>query len=104
MRVFPLLLLFAAVFEAQGAGTNHAQLKVSNYGLLGNRQLKKILQTLQPEKAKPRFYDANFIEDAALLLRSKVQRDGYLKPRIVARVTLDNNQISTFEWRDVEPE
>src|SRR2546422_2962780 len=89
---------------AQGSETNRAELKISGYWLLGDRQLKKMLDQLRPEKQRPEYYDANFIEDAALLLNSKLLRDGYLKPRIIADVTLNNGKTSTFEWRDVERE
>ena len=57
---------------AQGSQTNQAELKISGYGLLGDRQLKKMLDQLRPEKQRPEYYDANFIEDAALLLNSKL--------------------------------
>jgi len=40
------------------------------------------------------------VEDAALLLVASVRRDGYLKPRIVARLTLDNGQTQSFEWTE----
>src|SRR5205823_3401295 len=66
--------------------------------------LKKMLETLRPPKPKPEYYDANFIEDAALLITSRLRRDGYLKPRLVARVTLNDGKTSSFEWRDAERE
>ena len=104
---FRLVLILAATclrLEVQATETNRAELKISGYGFLGDRQLKKMLETLRPAKPKPEYYDANFIEDAALLLNSKLRRDGYLKPRIVANVTLNSGKISTFEWRDAERE
>src|SRR5437773_2748510 len=88
----------------QAGQTNRAEFKISGYGFLGDRQLKKMLETLRPAKPKPEYYDASFIEDAALLLNAKLRRDGYLKPRIVANVTLNNGKTSPFEWRDSERE
>src|SRR5262249_9696943 len=43
-------------------------------------------------------YDANFIEDALLILTSRVNRDGYLKPKTRARLTLEDGQIVSYEW------
>ena len=63
-----------------------------------------MIETLRPRNQKPEFYDANFIEDAAFLLSSKLRRDGYLKPRIIANVRLTSGKSSAFEWRDSERE
>ena len=106
-RALQFVLLTALVAlggVVHAAQTNRAELKISGYGFLGNRQLKKMLETLQPEKEKPDYFDANFIEDAALLLNSKVRRDGYLKPRLTAQVTLNNGKTSTFQWEEAERE
>jgi outer membrane protein insertion porin family len=96
--VLLMMILFGATTAAEAGETNQAKLKVSGYGFFGNRQLKNLLVTLQPEGAKPEFYDANFIEDCALLLVSTLRRDGYLKPRVVAHVTLDDKKTVDFEW------
>jgi hypothetical protein len=42
-----------------------------------------MLRMLDPDKKKP-FYDASYVEDAALLLMSRLQRDGHLRPVITA--------------------
>src|SRR5262245_25249838 len=47
-----------------------AILKVSGYGLLGNRELKRILRTVELSGRKPEYFDPDFIEDAALILSS----------------------------------
>src|SRR5205085_1906724 len=99
--ILPIALVCSG---SQAAQTNHAELKISGYGLLGDRKLKILLKNVQPEKAAPLFYDANFIEDAALLLISNLQRDGYLKPRIVAQLTLDDKKTASFEWRNRQRE
>jgi len=97
-------LIFSGGWQVEAAQTNHAQLKISGYGFFGNRRLKTLIKNVQPEKSAPPFYDANFIEDAALLLISNLQRDGYLKPRIVAHVTLEENKTVSFEWSDPQRE
>src|SRR5947208_16036672 len=67
-------LVCAPARQSDAAQTNAATLKVSGYGFLGNRKLKTLLKNVQPEKKAPPFYDANFVEDAALLLLSSLQR------------------------------
>src|SRR5437867_5223570 len=56
-----------------------AELKIAGYGILGNRDLRRVLQVLLVSGTKPEFFDANFIEDAALILLSTLRRDGYLQ-------------------------
>jgi outer membrane protein assembly factor BamA len=75
-----------------------AEIKVSGYGPLGDLKLKRTLQLLGQPGKKPEILDANFVEDAALVLMSRVERDGHLQPRLTARLTLrDGTQVS-YEW------
>jgi len=85
---FVALLLFCAVFAspARADETNPppaAKFKISGYGFLGDLRLKRIIKLLEVPKKKPEFFDANFMEDTALILKSKVREDGYLNPTIV---------------------
>jgi outer membrane protein assembly complex protein YaeT len=59
-----------------------ATIKVSGYGLIGNRVLKRALVRGELAGAKPEFFDAGFVEDCSLILLSRVRRDGYLQPTI----------------------
>src|SRR5437879_10987695 len=70
--------------------TKPAQIKISGYGFLGNWQLKRILTALELGGKKPEFLDASFVEDAALILISRVKRDGYLRPKIFITLYLQN--------------
>jgi outer membrane protein insertion porin family len=71
-----------SVEPAKSTEPKPAKLQISGYGLLGNRQLKRMLQTLELAGKKPEIFSASFVEDAALILASRVKRDGYLHPRI----------------------
>jgi outer membrane protein assembly factor BamA len=71
-----------------------ARLKISGYGLLGNRELKRVLTTLELAGKKPEFFGADFIEDATLVLAARVKSDGYLKPAITVELQLaDGGQL-----------
>jgi len=99
----PLLVIIACLWtpraEAAPAANESApaQLKISGYGWLGNRELKRRLNFILPNKTTS-FYGADFIEDAALLLVSAVQRDGYLQPQIIGTVTLADGTKKQFQW------
>jgi outer membrane protein assembly factor BamA len=86
------VLLIAA--STAGGATNSApshpaRLKISGYGFLGDRELKRTLITLETTN-KPAFFSANFVEDASLILTARIQRDGYLNPQITALLTLED--------------
>jgi outer membrane protein insertion porin family len=62
--------------------TKAAKLKVSGYGILGNRELKRILTTLELGGKMPEVLASAFVEDAALILTARVKSDGFLEPSI----------------------
>jgi outer membrane protein assembly complex protein YaeT len=69
-----------------------ASIKISGYGFLGNRELKRILRTLELAGKKPEFLTTSFVEDSALILGSRVKRDGYLRPQIEIGLRLSHGQ------------
>ena len=95
-----LAILVPLLCQASAKEEKPAEFKVSGYGFFGNLELKNLIKTFD-ERAKGReFYDANFIEDAALILISRINRDGYLKPKITAHMTLDDGSVQTFSWQE----
>jgi outer membrane protein assembly complex protein YaeT len=83
----PKLCVSAAT---QTNSPTRAKLKITGYGILGNRELKRIIKTVELGSRKPEFYGAVFVEDSALILSSRVKRDGYLKPKVYAYLTLEH--------------
>jgi outer membrane protein assembly complex protein YaeT len=80
-----------------------AKLKVSGYGIVGDFELKRILRTLELSGKRPQYFGPAFIEDSALILGSRVKKDGYLKPAIVIRLQLkdgSHKQITAAELAD----
>jgi len=65
-----------------------ARLKISGYGFLGNRELKRILRTLELGGKKPEYFLPSFIEDSVLILTARIKRDGYLEPKITIQLRL----------------
>lgn len=92
--------------SATGATTKTAPapatLQVSGYGLLGNRKLKQMLTTVLLDQKRPAFFEPLVLEDAAFLLFSQVRQDGFLRPRIVVRVTAETGRLETFSFEEPE--
>lgn len=78
-----------------------AQLKISGYGILGNRELKRMLTTLELSGKKPEFFEPDFVEDATLILESRVKRDGYLEPQLTVRLRLADGTREQFQAKDL---
>ena len=96
MAVFVLLPAVALAAPPQTGQTNRASLKISGYGFFGNHQLKRMLQTLELAGRKPEFFSASFVEDATLILSSRVKRDGYLHPKLEIQLLLaDGTHLET---------
>lgn len=98
--VLALAVLFSGSLRAETNEAKRAALKISGYGVLGNLELKNLVRTFDEKGKRREFYDANFIEDSALILISRVKRDGYLKPTIISHLTLQDGQTQTYEWRE----
>src|SRR5258707_553645 len=94
------LSLFCLPITADAAEANNprppkpASLKISGYGLLGDRELKRMLRTLEFPAKKPQYFRPDTIEDAALILTSRIKSDGFLRPSITIGLRLaDGKQI-----------
>jgi len=94
------LLAFALVFCASfaHAAESPAKIDVGGYGLIGNRRLVRAIRLLQKEKKAPPFYDANLVEDGALLVISTLTREGYLSPKVTAHLTLADGKRVKYEF------
>ncbi|MGZ8919882.1 MAG: BamA/OMP85 family outer membrane protein [Limisphaerales bacterium] len=98
-----LCVLCASVVSICAANETNgepAKLKVSGYGLFGNRELKGLVSLLQTGEKKPEFFEANYVEDAVLIMFSRLQRDGYLTPTIRAEVELREGSVQEFIWTE----
>src|ERR1043166_3276138 len=82
----------------QKSKKDQAHVSVHGYGLFGNRELKRMLEFLQKPGERPEYLDANYIEDAILILFSKLNQDAYLAPKIRADLLLDNGEKRAFTW------
>ncbi len=72
-----------------------SELEVKGLGWFGNRTAEQRLKLLLGEQ-RGEFLDANGIEDAALVLISAINQNGYLEPTVIARVTLGNGQTEDY--------
>jgi outer membrane protein assembly complex protein YaeT len=103
IKLIIAILWFAFAFplfasEPDPPKVEEAKLSVHGYGLFGNRELKALLKSLEIPGEKLEFFKPNYIEDAVLVLFSKLQRDGYLYPRITVEATTENGEVKAFSW------
>lgn len=81
-----------------------ARFRVRGYGILGNFRLKRVLKLLEIQtKKKPEYFDANFMEDCSLILKSKLLDDGFLEPKITIRIIKEDGTKAQFVWNETEP-
>src|SRR5688572_13192101 len=104
-NVFYGLCVLSALFvnsSLLAAETNRepAELKVRGYGFFGNRELKGFLTLLPTSEVRPQFFEANYVEDAVLILFSRLRRDGYLFPRIRVIAEFRDGGRQEFTWDD----
>src|SRR5690606_4675589 len=92
--LLPLLLsmlilpgLRAQAEEEEPPEQEPAKIKVRGYGLFGNRELKSTLELLSPGEDLPPLLPTSFVEDAVLVLFSRLEKDGFLNPAIDVTVT-----------------
>jgi len=104
-RILGLLFCcLTVVTEHTGAETSAveavpppAHLRVSGFGLLGNRTLRSALRELQVDRRAP-ILNAAFIEDCFLVLYNRLVDDGYLRPMVAANLTLVDGQTLAIWW------
>ena len=75
-------------------------MKVSGYGLFGNRELKGLVSVLQTGEKRPEFFAANDVEDAVLIMFSRLRRDGYLFPTIRVQAEFRDGGTDEFVWTE----
>jgi outer membrane protein insertion porin family len=85
------LLGFAAEIKS-------AKVEFSGYGVLGNRKLKRVVRVMQEQDMKKEFVDANFVENAGLIILSRVREDGFLNPTLIAEMTLSDGRSFAMRW------
>src|SRR4051812_23408340 len=104
LRALLCLCFFPAVLAASSPPAtepHRAELKISGYGILGNRELKRILRTLELSGKTPEYFDSSFVEDAALILASRIRRDGYLRPKILLVLDLADDGHMRLDAEDL---
>lgn len=100
-RILALLMLLLAGLSLPAAepaaDAEPAEIKVRGFGLLGNRQLLRVIRQLLPEETPPEL-ESNFIHDSLLLMRSRLLNEGYLNATVRARVELADGGEEILEF------
>ena len=73
---------------------------IKGYGLLGSMRVKRIVQALDDEGEDREVFGASFLEDAALIILSKVAQDGFLDAGVTASITREDGSVLVHEFRE----
>jgi outer membrane protein insertion porin family len=77
-----------------------AKLEIRGYGLLGNRELRRLVGALQSDALKAEHFDATFVEDTALILLARLKDDGFFRPAIEVRLVLADGTKTRVRWQE----
>lgn len=89
--------LCSLVFLFVAARVSAATFDVSGAGWWDSRKLERTLE-LMVRPGRTQTMPASTIEDAALILVAELQRDGYLKPLVRAKVHSGDGEVREFTW------
>jgi outer membrane protein insertion porin family len=104
--IWPSILCFILIAAASAAEpkSKPVKIEISGYGILGNRLLKRLVRTMQEEDMRKESVDANFVENAGLIILSRMREDGFLKPTVVADMILTDDRRFAMRWHEtVDP-
>ncbi len=92
----------ALVGDAAGAGDVKinvpAKLTISGFGMLGNREVTRLLRNFQLDGKMPVVIDRTLVEDAALILLARAHDEGYPRAILTGTFALTNGSSQTVVW------
>lgn len=96
--IFAIIIVTTSRASARTSTNEPAFIKVSGFGLIGNREMVRLLRNFQVGGKMPAFIDRTFVEDAALILLSRANGDGYLHATLRGRFKMPDGSKRPFEW------
>jgi outer membrane protein insertion porin family len=98
LAVLFLALALSSARAAEAPTNEPAQVKISGFGFLANRELVRLLRNFQLDGQMPAIIDRTFVEDATLILLARANDDGYLNATLAGRFTLLDGTDQRFSW------
>lgn len=101
LRVLLALGLALACWQvgaAESPTNEPVRVKVSGFGLLGNREMVRLLRNFQLDGKMPVVIDRTFVEDAALVLLARAHDDGYLRANLEGEFTMTDGSRQNLAW------
>lgn len=101
LKTLIVLVLTLALWPAGATETptnEPARLKSSGFGVLGNRELVRLLQNFEPDGKMPVVIDRTFVEDAALIMLARAHDEGYLRATLSGDFTMTDGSRQHFAW------
>jgi outer membrane protein insertion porin family len=91
-------MLVLSAGGAESLTNEPAQVSVSGFGFLENRELVRVLRNFQPDDKMPVVIDRTFVEDAALVLLGQAHGQGYLNATLATDFTTTDGSRQTLIW------
>ena len=91
-----IALVSLCLLASPAAAEERAEIKVRGGGFFKDRLLVQQLKALHHED--PTYFEPVDIEDAALIIISDMQSNGYLEARTLGTITNLDGDVSTVEW------
>jgi outer membrane protein insertion porin family len=98
LAVLFLALALGAARATTAATNEPAQVKISGFGFLANRELVRLLRNFQLDGQMPPTIDRTFVEDATLILLARAHDDGYLNATLTGQFTMRDGTGQRFSW------
>jgi len=98
--VFPLRVRAGgAPLDEAAPRVEAAKVSVEGLGWWKNRRARQLLRLVEAEDRPPATIDAAYLEDAALVLQSQLEGEGFLRASGVAELMRDGKLVGAFPWQ-----
>jgi len=95
------VVVWMGLLSANAADSNtnvSAKLQVSGFGLLGNREMVRLLRNFQLSGKLPATLDRIFVEDAALVILARANDEGYLRATLEVEFEMVDGSRQIHTW------
>ncbi|MEZ5276376.1 MAG: BamA/TamA family outer membrane protein [Opitutaceae bacterium] len=106
LRIGGAIVLFLTILAPVGGSEppspteEPAALSISGYGLIGNLRIKRTILALNEEGVAHPVFTASYLEDAALIILSRVGQDGFLKATVTAEIERTDGSVLKHGFSD----
>ncbi len=98
ITLLALAVLLGRASVAETRTNEPAQVGVSGFGFIANREMTRLLRNFQPDDRLPALLDRTFVEDAVLVLLARARTEGYLRAALQGQFTMADGTRQEVVW------